>query len=377
MKTIVIISFSDLATDPRVNRQIRFLREKYRVIAAGWADPMVENVQFIPIKKTKSMFFNILISLQLLFRSYESWYWSQKHVKESLKELFNTPADLILANDIDTLPLALKLAKGTKVIFDAHEFAPRELEDLLFWRILFQRYKTYLCKVYIPQVNGMTTVCQGIADTYHKEIWVKPWVITNAPDYEDIQPHLLDKGDRKIRMIHHGAAGPSRKIENMIRMMDYLDGRYELNLMLIESWPGYLRRLKRLAKGKKNINFLPPVSMRALSQQLNQYDIGVFLLEPTNFNYFYALPNKFFEFIQARLAIAIGPSPEMARIVKEHDLGVVAEDFSPRALAHCLLELNWQKINYYKLQSHKIARLMSAEQNKKILLNLVNLILEG
>jgi hypothetical protein len=29
-----------------------------------------------------------------------------------------------------------------------------------------------------------------------------------------------------------------------------------------------------------------------------------------------ALPNKFFEFIQARLAVAIWPSPEMSKITK-------------------------------------------------------------
>jgi len=376
MKTIVIISFSNLATDPRVNRQIRFLSEEYRVIAVGLGDPELNDIQFIPVTKTKNLVRMTLFSLELFFRSYESWYWSQKHIKDCLRKVSDVPADLILANDIDSLPLALKVAKGAKVLFDAHEYAPREFEDLLFWRIVLQKYRTYLCKVYIPEVSGMTTVCQGIADTYEKEFGIKPIVVTNASEFEDIHPNLLNENKPGIRLIHHGGAGPSRKIENMIKMMDYLDERFELNLMLIESWPGYMKYLKRVAKGKRNIHFLAPVPMRALPRVLNQYDVGVFLLEPTNFNYFYALPNKFFEFIQARLGIAIGPSPEMARIVKEYDLGVVAEDFSPKALAQCLLKLNDQKINYHKLQSHKVARLMSAEQNKKILLKLVHQVLQ-
>jgi glycosyltransferase involved in cell wall biosynthesis len=280
-----------------------------------------------------------------------------------------------LANDIDTLPLTLTLSKGAKVIFDAHEYAPRELEDLLLWRILFQKYRTYLCKLFIPQISAMTTVCQGIADTYKEDTGIEPIVITNAPDFEEIQPKRSDQNETKIRMIHHGAAGPSRKIENMIKMMNYLDGRFELNLMLIESWPGYLRHLRRLARKNSNIVFLPPVPMRTLPRYLNQYDIGVFLLEPTNFNYFHALPNKFFEFIQARIAIAVGPSPEMARIVKAHDLGVVSDDFSPQSLARCLLDIDRRKLDYYKLQSHRVARTMSAEQNKKTLLTLVYQIL--
>jgi hypothetical protein len=115
--------------------------------------------------------------------------------------------------------------------------------------------------------------------------------------------------------------------------------------------------------------------MPELSRFLNQYDIGVYLLEPVNFNFLHSLPNKFFEFIQARLAVAIGPSPEMARLVREYDLGVVADDFSPQALAQCLLGLDLKRIEYYKSQSHKVAHLLSAEQNKKILLDLVERVL--
>ena len=57
MKTILVISYSNLATDPRVNRQIRWLNEFYHVIAAGLTDPSVPGVRFIslshiPPKKT-------------------------------------------------------------------------------------------------------------------------------------------------------------------------------------------------------------------------------------------------------------------------------------------------------------------------------------
>ena len=91
----------------------------------------------------------------------------------------------------------------------------------------------------------------------------------------------------------------------------------------------------------------------------------MYLLPPTSFNTQHALPNKFFEFIQPRLAIAIGPSPEMAKIVEAHDCGVVARDFEPKSLANCLLKLDYNKINHYKCQSHRIARKLSAEQNRE------------
>jgi len=54
------------------------------------------------------------------------------------------------------------------------------------------------------------------------------------------------------------------------------------------------------------MNFMAPVKMQELVNQSNQYDVGVFSLPPTNFSYMNALPNKIFEYIQARSALAIG-----------------------------------------------------------------------
>jgi hypothetical protein len=371
MKTVLVLSFSDLGRDPRVYRQIKALSEYYRVITAGYGDPELDSIDFIPITRMKKDLPSMVSALRLLFQRYEAWYWSQRHVVDGLKKLSHIPADLILANNIDALPLALKIGKGVKVILDAHEYAPRHVEEAYWWRIFFQDYQMYLCKTYIPRTDGMITVCQGIADAYQRDTGIKPIVITSAPEFEDITPGLTQGNEETIRLVHHGAASPPRKIENMIEMMDYLDERFELNLILLDSIPGYLKQLRRAAEGKSNIHFWPPVPMRSISRHLSRYDIGICLFEPVNFNLLYCLPNKFFEFIQARLAIAVGPSPEMARIVKNQDLGVVAEDFSPDTLARCLKSLNREKINYYKLQSHRVSRILSAEQNKKILLDLV------
>jgi hypothetical protein len=371
MKTVLILSFSDLGRDPRVNRQIRFLSQDYRVIAAGTADPKVKGVDFIHIPKVIDRVRILLTSPQLLLHQFERWYWSQENIIRCYQKISHLRPDLILANDIEMLPLALKLADGAKVVFDAHEYAPRQADDLLHWRIFFQKYKIYLCKTYIPCVDSLITVCQGIADTYEKDTGIRPVVMTNAPYFEDLHPNLHDGSKKNIRLVHHGGASSSRKTENMIKVMDYLDERFELDFLLVETSPGYLDRLKNLARNKSNVHFLPPVPMQDLPRFLNQYDIGVYLLEPVNFNFLHSLPNKFFEFIQARLAVAIGPSPEMARLTRQYDLGVVAEDFSPRSLAQCLLCLDYKKIEYYKSQSHKVAHMMSAEQNKKVLLDLV------
>ena len=379
MKTIIIISFSDLFRDPRVNRQIRFLKDKYVVIAVGFVNPNIDGVEFINISpQSTNLFLRIYPAFLLLIGKYEKYYWRKPEIIYLHEKLNTINSDLIIVNDIDPLPLSIKLAEGkpSQIIFDAHEYAPLEFEDMWIFKMFFQGYKTYLCNQYIPRSNAMTTVCDYIAETYGKENNIKPVVITNAPEYEDLYPNYIDRNSRKIQLIHHGAAIKSRKIENMIKMMNFLDDRFELNFMLVSTDNHYISHLKYLARNNKNIHFLSPVLMRDLPKFTNQFDIGLFLLEPTNFNYRYALPNKLFEFIQARLAVAISPSPEMAKIVKQYDCGVVAEDFSPQALAKSLMQLDIDRINYYKQRSHEAAYELSAEKNKEKLLEIVASVLQ-
>ncbi|MFM7850377.1 MAG: glycosyltransferase, partial [Flammeovirgaceae bacterium] len=85
--------------------------------------------------------------------------------------------------------------------------------------------------------------------------------------------------------------------------------------------------------------------------------------------------NKLFDFIQARLAIAIGPTPEMAEIVNKYDIGVVAEDFTPQALAAKLKSITPERISQLKRNTLKTAEELTAEKNQRQLQNLLKTLL--
>ena len=98
-----------------------------------------------------------------------------------------------------------------------------------------------------------------------------------------------------------------------------------------------------------------------LIETLNGYDLGVHLLPPINFNFANALPNKLFDFVQARLGVVVGPSPEMARIVNEAGLGVVAPGYSASDLAQVLKGLTKSQVQEFKAASQAHARELSAD----------------
>ena len=124
----------------------------------------------------------------------------------------------------------------------------------------------------------------------------------------------------------------------------------------------YLRELKARYAGSDRVRIHPPVAPHELPGTLNAHDVGVYVLPPVSFNHLWALPNKIFDFVQGRLALVVGPSPEMAAVVRRHRIGVVTDDFTPESLALALDALTAEDVRRYKGASAVAARELSAEQ---------------
>jgi glycosyltransferase involved in cell wall biosynthesis len=282
---------------------------------------------------------------------------------QDLEELDSQQFDLIVAHDLELLPLAFDVAKtnNAKILFDAREFYPREFENHFFWRYLLQPFNDYLCRIYLPGCDKVITVSEGIAEEYKKVYGIDAEVIMSLPNYLGIDPVRPD--DNSIRLIYHGQASPDRQIDKMIEVVDYLDERFSLTLMLVSPSKVhrlYWQKIVSMTKKRPRVKIIPPIPMKDIIKFTNQYDIGIFICPPTTFNLQYARPNKFFEYIQARLLVAIGPSIEMQRIVKKYHCGIVASDFEPQSLATELNKLGSSEIMSYKESSNIAARELNA-----------------
>lgn len=375
MKALVI-SFSNLSSDSRVQRQIKWLKKEYDVTVICDDNYSEDSVRVLTVVHRQSMVRKILAGLALLLHQFNSAYRLLVPVQELTRILGHDRFDLYVANDIDSLPFVCGIAGNKPIYFDAHEYAPRHFEDRWQWRLFFQRYNIALCQKYLPRVNLMTTVSEGLASEYRKNFGVHPHLITNAPAFQ-AQEQTLPQPDR-VRLVHHGGANPSRQLELMIRMMAYLEERFTLDLYLItpphanKKTRAYLDFLKREASQfPHRVHIHPPLPTHQIVGTLNHYDIGVFLLPPVNFNYAHTLPNKLFDFIQARLAVAIGPTPEMAQLVIQYGMGVVAQEFTPESLADALRHLTRDQILQFKLAVEQCAHDQCAENNEAILMPLL------
>jgi glycosyltransferase involved in cell wall biosynthesis len=286
-----------------------------------------------------------------------------------MKERFR----LILANDLDSLPFAsiIANANGAKLVLDTHEYAPRHFEDQWTWRFFFQEFNKYLCKTYLKRCDEIITVTDGIAAQYKADYGIDPIVITNAVDYVELNPTLVDNDH--IRIITHGIAHPNRRLELMVSIMDYTDKRFHLDFMLLPVFPRYYKKLQSMAAKRSNVKIIPPVSREEIIPFTNSYDISFLIFKPYTINYKYGLGSKTFESLQARLALVTGPSPEpQAEIVNKYGCGIVVPNFEERVIAALLNRLTKEQIQEYKRKAGIAAHELTADKNMEILGGIVS-----
>ena len=350
------------------------------MIAVGFGPPAYEDVDFIELERVDLPGPRRLLNRAIRIASgllglHRRAYWSDPYHQHWRRALGGLGADVVIVNDTMLVPLAFSIAGDAPVVFDAHEYSPSEFETSLGWKLVVRPRVRWICKRYLPQVAGMMAVSKGIADRYEREFGVSSVVVTNAPRYESLAP--TEVGD-PIRLVHFGWPDPQRRLGDTLAAVVLLDEHYALDLLLVGPRASeHLDELRQQAAGDARIRFLDPVPMRDIPRFANAYDIGVFLLPPQHVNQEFTLPNKFFEYIQGRIVPAIGPSPEMARIVREWDCGIVADDYTPEAFAAAIAGTSRARLAELKENVDRAAHKLCAERNEGIVLDVVARALGG
>lgn len=356
MSRLLILSFSPIASDARVLKQVRLFAGELEVTTCGYG-PAPEGVaEHLQIPDEAEHWRKD--PTWLLSRQYRRVYETNAAVRAARALLAGRRFDAVLADDVDAVPLALELAD--RVHADLHEYAPKQNTELRRWRWFVAPYMRWLCRRFVTRADSVTTVGQGIAEEYEREFGLHAEVVTNAAPYAELEPSgVPDEGP--LRLVHAGAALRNRHLETLVEAAVATRTEVTLDLFLVPNDPGYLAELRALAAGSERVRLHEALPYSELVRTLNGFDLGVHVLPPVSFNNAWALPNKFFDFVQARLGVIVGPSPEMARLVREHGIGAVTEDFTPAALTAVLDSLTPEQVAAWKQASHQAARPLSSD----------------
>ena len=352
--TLLIVSYSDIAKDARLRKQIDLFTKSYDVTVYGFGEPFDTDAQLLlhdsaDTRRTERIRAALLHAKQ--YRLAQHFEANNIAAREVLK---GREFDVVLTNDIEPVGLAIELFGADKVHADLHEYYPGLHDQNPAWVKLRHPYYRWMLLNQASKAASVTTVSQGIADRYEKEFGFTAAVVENALPYMATKPGPV--GDT-IKLVHSGAALPNRSIETMMRAAAASSNSITLDLYLTGTGTPYYDSLWALAAELgPRITLHQPVVREDLIPTLSQYDLGIHILPATATNNMLALPNKFFDFVQAGLGLIVGPTEEMSRRINTFNIGAVTKDFQLESLVETLDGLSTSQVEDWKRNSEVAAR---------------------
>ncbi len=355
-KKIIVSVTNDLVTDNRVHKVCETLRKNdYNILLVG--RKLKSNFKIKRKYKTKR--------LKLIFKK-SALFYIEYNIRLFLFLLFKK-ADAYLSNDLDTLLanfLASKI-KRKKLIYDSHELFT-EVPELIN-RKKIQKIWLFIEKKTYPKIKYSYTVCNSIANYYKKKYGIEMQVVKNVPI---CNPKKIQKpyNEKKI-IIYQGAININRGLEETIEAMKYLENTefwiigtgdiFDKINILVEKM-NLTSKVKIL--GRKKTEELPKYTLKA--------DLGISLEKNKGLNYYFALPNKIFDYIQSETPVLCSDLPEMKKIIENYKIGEVLISHKPEKIANQIKKIlkDYNKIQEWRKNLKEAKKILcwKNEENKII-----------
>ena len=143
--------------------------------------------------------------------------------------------------------------------------------------------------------------------------------------------------------------------------------------------PAYVAQLRQVADEvgvADRLEIQPPVPFDQIVPAANEADVGYFVHLDTSPQRRFALPNKFFEYVMAGLALVVSDLPEMARLVRQYSLGTLVPECAEESIARIINSLDKTRIDEMKKNSLAAAKELNWDAEKERMMSLYREILE-
>jgi glycosyltransferase involved in cell wall biosynthesis len=204
-------------------------------------------------------------------------------------------------------------------------------------------------RAFIRDAAVVSAVSPGIAkaldDIYH--LAAPSLVVRNTPPFEAAR---FRPTCTQVRVLYHGLIAPGRGLEAVIESVALWRPEFDLTIR----GPGdaaYLQQLQRLAEQQEinhRVSFAAPIPMTTLVRAATDFDIGLFALPGNSRHNELALPNKFFEYVMAGLALCVTDLPEMGQLIRRHELGRTFARATPAEIAAAINASDRTQLDQYK-----------------------------
>src|ERR1700756_3628178 len=365
-KAIVSV-INDLVTDRRVHKTCMVLTEQgYEVTLVG---RVLKNS--LPIDER-------------VYKTHRMKLWFEKGVAfyaEFTIRLFffllKNKADLLVANDLDTLWPNNFFSRKRKValVYDSHEIFCEvpELQHTPLKKKIWESLEKHI----VPKLKYCITVNQNIANWFNAKYRTDFKVVRNIPDKIIIdriktRVELNLPTDKKIILLQGAGINIQRGAEEAVEAMQYIDHAILLIIGGGDAISNLEFRIKNLELQNKVV-MLPKMKPEELYQYTCNADIGLSLDKATNLNYQYSLPNKLFDYVYAGIPVLASPLTEIKVFIDVYQVGICIENHTAKHIAEKMqYMLSSNEFGTWKANTRIAAQENNWEKEKQVWINIIN-----
>ena len=376
-KNVVHIVLNHFTNDSRVIRECKSLVNKgYSVtVIALWAEGL-------KLEESNNGYSVIRIALT-------SRPWSKNPILQMIKYLEFLIRSLFIikkikpnichGHDPDALLIGYiyKLLWKSKLIYDSHELWAYSMHMSLKNGILF-KIGGVIEKRLIVRADAVITVSDSIAKIIKVDNQLnKVIVIRNIPENIHLtsipsREQLKFPNVRNI-LIYVGKIANGRGLGIIINILKNIDNNIGLVVLGVDSH--YKNDLIQLVNDydlNTRVKFINAVKSDEVIAMCSLADAGIAPIENICKSYYYSLPNKVFEYIQAGIPVLCSDFPEMKSIINQYSVGEVFNINDPVSIQQTINNYfkSPDKISIYKSNCLKTSKIINWKNEEKKLFNL-------
>lgn len=217
---------------------------------------------------------------------------------------------------------------------------------------------------------------ESIAAVFEEKYKVRFHSIRNISDSPaDFNPRskaeLNLPPDKKIILLQGAGINVDRGAEELIDAMPMVENAILLIIGGGDVWEIMNEKIRRQGLAGKVI-LIRKIPKAELMHYTYNATIGLSIDKNTNLNYYYSLPNKIFDYINAGVPVLASRLPEIEKIIRRYGIGDFIGDHQPATIAAKLNELlSSPLLEQYRLNTRKAKAELSWKQEKLKLIGII------
>ena len=364
MATVLKIIIGDIFKDSRDRRELRTLRNQghsIMVLNKGEKNEIIvlEDKYIIHTRKVRDP--------------------NASAVKKTMQRLWAIPSwalyarslhpDLISCHDLSALFIGwmstwfINKKNRPMLVYDAHEFEMgRNTKRSRLQKIVIRTAEKFLMQRCVFSMMVNDSIAEAVRGVHF--LRMKPVVVRNITPKWIIDEKICEEKRRvfceqlgmnldNTLIMYWGAVTTGRGIEGLLNVILQLTG---VGLIILgDGDKKYLEELRRQAESRgvtEKVLFKPAVSYESLWQYAGAVDISMITIPAICQSYYYMLPNKFFESIQSLTPVIASDFPEIRRVVREYDVGLLVNPESVEEIGCAVRKMQKDTALYMRFKNN-------------------------